>query len=109
MEKIKQKLEEKLFDRKNIEDRIHSDIRNGEEVYKKDLDAIFVLSVVITTLEDLLKQILKNNNKNGNIILRGRAVVARRAHNPEVIGSNPIPATKLFLGVQEVRFDVDPE
>jgi hypothetical protein len=55
MEKIKQKLEEKLFDRKNIEDRIHSDIRNGEEVYKKDLDAIFVLSVVITTLEDLLK------------------------------------------------------
>ena len=25
--------------------------------------------------------------------LRGRAVAARRAHNPEVIGSNPIPAT----------------
>ena len=55
MEKIKQKLESKLFDRKNIEDRIHSDIRNGKEVYKKDLDAIFALSLVITTLEDLLK------------------------------------------------------
>ena len=26
-------------------------------------------------------------------IVRGRAVAARRAHNPEVIGSNPIPAT----------------
>ncbi len=25
--------------------------------------------------------------------LRGRAAVARRAHNPEVVGSNPTPAT----------------
>ncbi len=25
--------------------------------------------------------------------MRGRAVVARRAHNPEVLGSNPSPAT----------------
>ena len=25
---------------------------------------------------------------------RGRAVAARRAHNPEVVGSNPTPATK---------------
>ena len=25
---------------------------------------------------------------------RGRAVEARRAHNPEVVGSNPTPATK---------------
>src|SRR5262249_575649 len=25
---------------------------------------------------------------------RGRAVVARRAHNPEVAGSNPAPATR---------------
>lgn len=28
---------------------------------------------------------------------RGGAVVARRAHNPEVMGSNPIPARILFL------------
>ena len=27
-------------------------------------------------------------------ILRGRAVVARRAHNPEVAGSSPAPATQ---------------
>ena len=27
------------------------------------------------------------------ILLRGRAVAARRAHNPEVAGSNPVPAT----------------
>ena len=27
-------------------------------------------------------------------IVRGRAVVARRAHNPEVAGSSPAPATK---------------
>ncbi len=26
---------------------------------------------------------------------RGRAVAARRAHNPEVVGSNPTPATKV--------------
>ena len=26
--------------------------------------------------------------------LRGRAVAARRAHNPEVSGSNPLPATQ---------------
>ncbi len=25
--------------------------------------------------------------------MRGRAEVARRAHNPKVIGSNPVPAT----------------
>ena len=25
--------------------------------------------------------------------MRGRAVAARRAHNPEVLGSNPSPAT----------------
>ncbi len=28
------------------------------------------------------------------ILMRGRAVVARRAHNLEVLGSNPSPATK---------------
>ena len=27
-------------------------------------------------------------------MMRGRAVAARRAHNPEVSGSNPLPATK---------------
>jgi len=27
--------------------------------------------------------------------MRGRAVAARRAHNPEVSGSNPLPATKV--------------
>ena len=26
--------------------------------------------------------------------MRGRAAVARRAHNPEVVGSNPTPATE---------------
>ena len=28
---------------------------------------------------------------------RGGAVVARRAHNPKVVGSNPTPATKVSL------------
>jgi hypothetical protein len=42
----------------------------------------------------------KKNRCNVNKIytfantLRGGAVVARRAHNPKVIGSSPIPATK---------------
>ncbi len=46
---------EKIAIRKSIEDRIHADIRNGKELVKKDLDAIFALSLVITTLEELLK------------------------------------------------------
>ena len=29
---------------------------------------------------------------------RGGAVVARRAHNPKVVGSNPTPATKIIGG-----------
>jgi len=40
--------------RKSIEDRIHADIRNGKELVKKDLDAIFALSLVITTLEKII-------------------------------------------------------
>ena len=40
---------------KSIEDRIHADIRNGKDLVKKDLDAIFALSLTITTLEELLK------------------------------------------------------
>ncbi len=31
------------------------------------------------------------------LTLRGRAVAARRAHNPEVGGSNPSPATPFIL------------
>ena len=50
-----EKLEEKIAIRKSIEDRIHADIRNGKDLVKKDLDAIFALSLVITTLEELLK------------------------------------------------------
>ena len=30
----------------------------------------------------------------GGLTMRGRAVAARRAHNPEVAGSSPAPATK---------------
>ena len=33
------------------------------------------------------------------ILSRGGAVVARRAHNPKVVGSNPVPATKRSRGV----------
>ncbi len=29
--------------------------------------------------------------------MRDRAVVARRAHNPEVVGSNPAPAIQLKI------------
>ena len=31
------------------------------------------------------------------ILSRGGAVVARRAHNPKVTGSNPVPATNLMF------------
>ena len=33
-------------------------------------------------------------SSTGYKILRGRAVVARKAHNLEVVGSSPAPATK---------------
>ncbi len=33
------------------------------------------------------------------VLSRGGAVVARRAHNPKVVGSNPAPATKWSRGV----------
>src|SRR4030042_5048712 len=36
----------------------------------------------------------KTNSLNIKYPARGGAVVARRAHNPKVVGSNPTPATK---------------
>ncbi len=32
---------------------------------------------------------------NGSFIAGWSSLVARRAHNPKVVGSNPAPATKL--------------
>ncbi len=46
--------------------------------------------------------ILKESTKVRKNILRGGAVVARWAHNPKVIGSNPVPATK-FYNIQKVN------
>ena len=34
------------------------------------------------------------------MLSRGRAVVARRAHNPEVVGSNPTPATLFWVAAR---------
>ena len=40
--------------------------------------------------------------------MRGRAEVARRAHNPEVVGSNPAPATNSnSRGVCQPEHDLD--
>ena len=36
--------------------------------------------------------------------MRGRAVAARRAHNPEVSGSNPLPATEVKRRLWGLRF-----
>src|SRR4030042_1300752 len=33
---------------------------------------------------------------------RGGAAVARRAHNPKVVGSNPTPATKRYKGPESL-------
>lgn len=33
-----------------------------------------------------------------SVVSRGGAAAARRAHNPEVVGSNPTPATMEILG-----------
>ena len=35
------------------------------------------------------------------LLSRGGAVVARRAHNPKVTGSSPVPATKLYADVAQ--------
>ena len=40
-------------------------------------------------------------------ILRGRAEVARWAHNPKVVGSNPAPATKKAPGKGLLLFIYD--
>ncbi len=32
-----------------------------------------------------------------HLMMRGRAVVARRAHNPEVAGSSPVPANNPIM------------
>ena len=39
----------------------------------------------------------KESTKVRKNIVRGGAVVARWAHNPKVIGSNPVPATKFIV------------
>ena len=39
-----------------------------------------------------------------NFISRGRAVVARWAHNPKVAGSNPAPATKFLSNVYKLQY-----
>ena len=46
----------------------------------------------------------KKAEKQLRYILRGGAVVARRAHNPEVIGSNPVLATKVY---NKIKFGLD--
>jgi len=53
MKNVKQTLEEKISIRKAIENRIISDIRNNKELFKKDLDAVFALSLTIITLEEI--------------------------------------------------------
>ena len=40
----------------------------------------------------------------GYILSRGGAVAARRAHNPEVAGSNPAPATKSELIAESIGY-----
>ena len=36
---------------------------------------------------------------------RGGAVVACRAHNPKVVGSNPAPATNRFISSLDLKFN----
>jgi hypothetical protein len=38
--------------------------------------------------------------------MRGRAVAARRAHNPEVSGSNPLPATRKWREKRHFLFNL---
>ena len=42
-------------------------------------------------------------------LTRGRAVAARRAHNPEVAGSSPVPATEIKPEIANLWFFVVPE
>ena len=53
-------------------------------------------SLTLSQLRAILRVAGKETAKD--IATRGRAVVARRAHNPEVVGSNPTPATKEIKG-----------
>ncbi len=52
-----------------------------------------------------LRQTAKALFTNENTYIAGwSSLVARRAHNPEVVGSNPAPATKLKLQVRVCFF-----
>ena len=50
------------------------------------------------------KIVLLQTISKGKYRVRGRAEVARRAHNPEVVGSNPAPATKTKTGCSATCF-----
>ena len=54
----------------------------------------FDIQMFISVCKLFLKmQVYQKNLYFCKTIVRGRAVVARRAHNPEVAGSSPAPAT----------------
>ena len=40
--------------------------------------------------------VVSEADSNQSTITRGRAVAARQAHNLEVVGSNPTPATRII-------------
>ena len=62
----------------------------------QNLDGHPGISNTVLGITSSLWQLALDNGKKWCIImptLRGRAEAARRAHNPEVLGSNPSPAT----------------
>ncbi len=64
-------------------------------MFCKETNYIFALEngIELNSTPAAIKKRLDNRDKDIKNILRGGAVVARRAHNPKVIGSNPFPAT----------------
>jgi hypothetical protein len=54
MEKIEKLLKEKIEIRDSYEKKIIADIRKGKELVKQDLNVIFHVSGIISTLEELL-------------------------------------------------------
>ena len=50
---MKTELQNKILQRKNVEDRLIESIRNGNDINSKDLNMIYALTAVIVTLKKL--------------------------------------------------------
>ena len=69
--------------------------------FVKGFYSIFILILIYIIKKRITLALFLRICHNGKALYksRDRAMVARRAHNPEVVGSSPAPATKILLSL----------